>query len=167
MALIVETGQGVSGSNSYVSLEDARSFAANRGLQLSTDDAVAETQLVRAFDYIESLETFYAGYRVFRETCFPRNDLWVNGFAVGNDEIPSHVKYAQVHVALAIHAGLNPQPNVVLSRQVIREKVGDLERQFSSSSTSAAFLPRVSAASALLVQLFTSGSSAQLYGMRG
>ena len=76
------------------------------------------------------------------------------------------MKYAQVHVALAIAAGLNPQPNVTLSKQVIREKVGDLEREYTSSGSTMSFVPRISAAQTLLSQLFANGGG-QMYVIRG
>lgn len=43
MAIIVEDGTGVTGANSYISLADARTYATNRGFELSADDTIAET----------------------------------------------------------------------------------------------------------------------------
>jgi hypothetical protein len=53
--LVVEDGSGVVDANSYTDLADARAYLALRGLALSVTDGTAETQLIRAMDYIEAL----------------------------------------------------------------------------------------------------------------
>lgn len=54
MAIVVEDGTGVSGANSFVSLADARTYAADRGVTLSEDDAALSPLLHKAMDYLES-----------------------------------------------------------------------------------------------------------------
>jgi len=54
MAIVVEDGTGVSGANSFVSLADARTYAADRGVTLSEDDAALSPLLYKAMDYLES-----------------------------------------------------------------------------------------------------------------
>lgn len=53
MALVVETGAGVAGANSYLTVAELRAFAADRGLTLPVPDASVESLLIQAADYLE------------------------------------------------------------------------------------------------------------------
>jgi len=97
MTLIVEDGSIVAGANSYTSLVDARDFLGSIGYQLNIDDAIAEQQLIRGFAYINSFETSYQGCRVSatQEGSFPRIGVYLNGFPVESNTIPSQIIQAQ------------------------------------------------------------------------
>lgn len=97
MALIVEDGSIVANANSYISLADARTYLATLGYSLSADDVTAEQELVRAYDYVNSFEGSYQGYRVdsAQTGSFPRYDVYLNNFLVDSNEIPETLKQAQ------------------------------------------------------------------------
>jgi len=95
MALVVQTAEGVTGANSYVSLADARSIATLNGWTVSADDAELEADLRAAMIYLESMS--YQGARDTAELSFPRLYLYVDGF--GLDPIPSEIVTAQVRLA--------------------------------------------------------------------
>lgn len=163
MALIVENGTGIPGANSYVSLEDARSYAEARGIELAQDDFIAAQQLVNAFDVVEGYERRFSGERVFPATAFPRKYLWVNGFRVESDVIPIQLVYAQVQFAVAINAGFDLTPIVSQSDFVIREKVGPIETEYATPGQSqTSTVPYVTAAIKNLQALFGSGNPNQL-----
>lgn len=134
MALIVEDGTGLSNANSYVSVADARTWAADRGLTLPTDDAVLSSYLIQATDFIGSYETQFKGERTVPATqalSWPRNCVDLFGVDLPNNVIPQQLVAAQVQAAVAITAGVVLQPNMQASDYVIREKVGPLETEYS------------------------------------
>lgn len=53
MALIVETGTGVAGAQTYVSVTDFRTYATARGITLPVADATVEQLLIKAVDHLE------------------------------------------------------------------------------------------------------------------
>lgn len=166
MALIVENGSGVPGANSYVSLADARLYAAARGLTIAEDDATAETQLVRAFDMIEGFERRFGGSRVYATSAFPRRDLWIYGVRADEDGIPYQAIYAQVQFAVAIESGVDLTPVISLGNMVIREKVGQLETEYAEPTSASALVPHVTAAMTNLSALFGTGNQRQLMLVR-
>jgi hypothetical protein len=106
--LTVEDGSIVAGADSYLSLADARTDATNRGLTLSADDTIAESQLRQAYYYLTSnYERLMQGFRVSAEQTgmMPRNFMEAYGFHVANDSIPTAFKQAQVNVAAVVAGG--------------------------------------------------------------
>ena len=106
--LIIEDGSVVAGADSLVSLADARTDAANRGLTLSADDTIAEAQLRQAYYYLTSnYERVIQGYRVSPDQTglLPRNYMEAYGFDVASDSIPTAFKQAQVNAAAVIASG--------------------------------------------------------------
>ena len=83
MALIVETGSGVSGANSYVSLSDAQAFIDARELSVS----LTEGHLLRAMDSLAGVEL--------------RSDAI-------NSSVPQGLINAQIWLAFYIASGHDP-----------------------------------------------------------
>ena len=108
MALIVETGTGLPNADSYITLADARVYAANYGLALPADDAEAEIALREGCQYIELQESRYTGYRVStsQALAWPRTDA-VNGFGAQypDNVVPIQLGRAQVAAAAEYGAG--------------------------------------------------------------
>lgn len=76
MALIVEDGTGLVDSDSYISLADARTFAANYGITLPTDDTEAEITLRKGTQYVDLQEDCFVGDRLndTQALAYPRDD---------------------------------------------------------------------------------------------
>lgn len=158
MALVVEDGTGVVGAESYLSVEDARAILAKRGQALPTDDAEAEPLLIRAMDYIESLEPRFKGSRTSttQALAWPRSGVIVNGAALGSDVIPSQLKQAQARLAFdAQTLDLMPTSS---GRAVKRQKVDVIETEYMDGESAVA-QPQLTAAMAFLEPLFDAGSS--------
>ena len=124
MSLIVETGSIVAGADSYISLVDARTMAALYGWALPATDPAAEIALRNGANYVGVFESEMKGSRVSVEQSlpYPRKDVNVYGFYLGETEIPTPLKLAQVAAAVEIGAGLDPRAStdgrVVASEQV-------------------------------------------------
>jgi hypothetical protein len=68
MALVVETGVGLSNAESYVAVADFKTYADARGLDYSSasTDALIEQALRRATAYIDTYQARFPGYRTNR-----------------------------------------------------------------------------------------------------
>lgn len=133
MTIIVEDGTIVTGANSYVTEAELTAFATARAITLSSD-YTTEQLLILAMDYIESLE--YKGVkRLYTQPLqWPRVDVWIDGYYNNADNIPKELKNGLMQTAIAISNGNNPLAET--ERKTVREKVGELEVEYASSSSS-------------------------------
>ena len=106
MATIVETGAGLTNSNSYISDADFAAYATSMGVTVSGTAAIL---LLKA-----------------------RTDATVDGFLTPSDAIPKLLKDLQCEVAIAIDSGIDPLADV--SRAVKKEKVDVIEVEYMANS---------------------------------
>jgi hypothetical protein len=133
MTIIVEDGTIVTGANSYVSEAELTAFASSRAITLSSN-YTTEQLLILAMDYIESLE--YKGIKRLhtQPLQWPRVDVYIDGYYNNTENIPKELKNGLMQTAVAISNGYNPLAETI--RKTVREKVGDLEVEYASSSSS-------------------------------
>lgn len=108
MTLIIEDGSVVAGADSYESLADARVDAANRGLSISDDDTIAESQLRQAYYWIANqYENQFQGYRIsqLQTGSLPRGGMVAYGFSVASNSIPKEFILAQTNIAASVNDG--------------------------------------------------------------
>ena len=98
MALIVEDGTGLVDSDSYISLADARTFAANYGITLPADDTEAEITLRQGTQYVDLQEDCFVGDRLTdtQALAYPRNN---------NSGMPAALGKATVYAAAEFALG--------------------------------------------------------------
>lgn len=125
ISLIVETGAGIVNANTYATVSDARDFALNRGVVLSSNDDEIAALLIKASDYIDSLEPEFAGVRVSgaQALAFPRLGL--------TPVLPAAIKKAQLQAVLEQHGGVILMPSFVASDYVVEETVGPITTKYS------------------------------------
>ncbi|MBT9158780.1 MAG: hypothetical protein DDT26_00027 [Dehalococcoidia bacterium] len=179
MPIVVEDGNGLVDSNSYVSSAFARAFAAERGITLpvvpSSGVDPVDALLVKAKDYMEALEPRFKGERTdanvathLQALSWPRKGVTVGCSArlVRENEIPARIKEAQCHLVVAQNAGFDLQPAIDPNRGVVkREKVDVLETEFFSPKEVGAgygAAPTFPAVDAALAGFVRSGHSAVL-----
>ena len=158
MAIIVEDGTHVDNANSFVDVATCRTFCSARGLTLPTADAEVEVLLIKAMDYLQSLETKFQGSRenTGQELVFPRKNISFFGESI-TGEIPLVLKNAQCR--LAYDWSKNDLQKTGTDREVLKTKLGPMEKQFAETgSTSPQFTPV--AALDMLEPLFDSDSVA-------
>ena len=156
MALIIEDGTGVDNANSYISVAEARSFASLRSLILPASDSAVEVVIVKAFDYLESLD--YKGNHANppQSAEFPRRDLYLQGVLFAQNEIPNKLKQAQSQLTYeAVNTDLQPTGN---GKEVIKEKVDVVEVQYSEKGINVA-RPTFTTVNSFLKDLLKSGLS--------
>lgn len=136
--LTVETGSNVTGANSFISLDDADTYFEDRGdtTWSATGDDAKEQALVRAVDYLDSLN--WKGYRT-NETqplCWPRSGVKDrDGYSIDIDDIPQVVKDAQCEAAKRELTTGTLQPDIVAGGQPIRERVDVVEVEYAKGAT--------------------------------
>tara|TARA_R110000772_G_scaffold268452_1_gene395601 strand:+ start:35468 stop:35971 length:504 start_codon:yes stop_codon:yes gene_type:complete len=108
MAVTVEDGTIVTGADSYVTRANYITFAASIGITIA-DDAAADVQLVKAFIYLNGLESALKGIRTLKAqtSAYPRDGLVIEDYSWLNTEIPRQVILAQELLALDINAGID------------------------------------------------------------
>lgn len=128
--LVVEDGTGLENSNTYVASATLTTYATDRGKTIS---GVAADLLIQAKDYMESLQ--YKGIKNTRDQAlqFPRTGVVIDGYTLDSDVIPQAIKNAQCEIAIAIDEGNDPSQD--LPQKAVRKKVGDLEIEYSPSSS--------------------------------
>jgi len=116
MALTVETGTGVPGADSYISLADANTYVSNHGnsaVWSAATDATKEQTLRLATQYIDlKYGDRFKGYKTWNTQAKRQNLQWPRGGAIDNDgyeypddAMPACLVSAVVEAALRIIAG--------------------------------------------------------------
>lgn len=156
MALIIEDGTCVDNANSYITVAEARAFASLRSLILPSSDSEVEVLIVKAFDYLESLD--YKGNHANppQSAEFPRRDLYLQGVLFSESQIPYKLKQAQSQLTYeAVNIDLQPTGN---GKEVIKEKVDVVEVQYSEKGINVA-RPTFTTVNSFLKDLLKSGLS--------
>ena len=167
MALIVEDGSVVAGADSYQSLADARTDAANRGLTLNADDTIAETQLRQSYYWLtNTYEPQLQGLRVSAEqtASLPRSGMVAYGFSVSSDEVPNNFKFAQVNAAASVEGGADLNAITVGSDLSSFEVVGTYKESYQDASSGISHILPYMPAVADFVKPYTKSSLNQSTG---
>lgn len=131
MALVIEDGSVVSGANSYVTTDEYRTWANNRGLDVEAN-SLLERSILRAMDYFEQLQFIGNKANENQPLQWPRTEALIDGYYADATEIPAPVKtalYEAIKVEIDGYSELNN-----LDRRTIKEKIGDIEVQYASNS---------------------------------
>ena len=123
--IIVEDGTIVPNANSFVTIEEARLYAMNRGVILDANDDIVAAFMIEAVDYLNSKENCYKGERISeeQELCFPRTEF--------KTLIPKALKNAQMQAVIERHNGFDLLPTTSPTDYVIEETVGPLTTKYA------------------------------------
>lgn len=128
MALIIEDGSLVTGAQSYVSVAELNAYAMARGITIDGDP---EQLLLKAMDYLETLQ--YIGLKRTRDQGlqWPRANVFIDAYDFPDHEIPQELKNGQIEVALAEDAGNGPMQ--VITPGVKRERFDVFETEYQDN----------------------------------
>ena len=138
MSLVVETGQIISGAESYVSAADATTYHTNRGNTAWTGtDAVKEAALRKAAAYLDGhYRNRWKGCRVqtlIQPLEWPRESVVVQGgYTFPSNSIPQRLKDAQCELALRALSG---DLATDAASNVKREKIDVIETEYFAGTT--------------------------------
>lgn len=155
ITIIVETGSGVANANSYVSVSEARDYAANRGVTLPVEDDEVAAFLIKATDYLESLACKYQGKKTdcAQSLQWPRTGVVICCVDVAGNAIPKELKQAQMALVLVQNEGLVLQPNITAGDFITEETVGPITTKYANP-IQAGITPQFTSVESLLQPLF-------------
>lgn len=187
LTLTPEDGTGVSAANTYASLAEIKTYAANRGVDLSSVDG---SQIIAwafiAMDMIESFRDQFKGVKTavvdinFEGLLqWPRaiqlsSAVWsefsslvspnvqIDGIDVGPNEIPQLLKDAQCQLVIEQNNGISLRPTSSPNATVKLVKVGPITREFFSADNQ----PLIPAFDALIKPLLSDQSGEFLHSVR-
>lgn len=138
MSLIVEDGTGVSGADSYITLEYAASYhsALGNAAWAAATSEQQEVALRRAAQYLD-FNYYWRGVKTAQTNAreWPRYDcLDKDGYAIASNVIPTEIKNAQAELGLRALAG-DLLADVSGGSSVIREKVDAIEVEYEKGQS--------------------------------
>lgn len=136
MNIIIETGEGLPDSNTYVGTDEAKAFAKARGWSLPCDNEDVQALMLRAMDYIETFSHQFTGCRVSKTQAlsWPRESAYVAGEPVSINAIPKQLKLAVIYAMVAYNDGLDPTSNKSGEPFITRESVDVLRIDYAIDS---------------------------------
>ena len=156
--LIIEDGTNVANANSFATSDEMEAYAALRGLTVPSGHDKLEYLLVKAADYLFSLEDDFKGSRTNTTQVmpFPRDYITVFDLDISGT-IPDILKQAQCRIAY--DAISNDLQATGAGRVIKKEGVGPLVVEYGDDGVSD---PQVNldAALTILKPLLNSGSTA-------
>lgn len=164
MALIVETGAGLSNAESFASVAYFKTYFANIGTDISALSDTRIEQLLRlGTNYMEQrFRHRWDGYKATstQALSFPRAWLQIKDAPFGNsseyypqNEVPAIVVKACCEYSFRANAG-DLMPDI--TQQVLSEKVDAIEVQYDKYSSQSPGYPAIEA---WLAQFFSAGSA--------
>ncbi|MFU2207222.1 DnaT-like ssDNA-binding protein [Solidesulfovibrio sp. C21] len=178
MALVVETGAGVTGAQTLADTAYADAYFTLRAISDWTgEDAAKEAALVRAMGYLWGLSWLGAPVKYNQPLCWPRVGVPINqgctrsyyqdGFLMGqtytgywpSNEIPDAILQAQCEAALRYLAGTDMLPDLARGGQIVMKRVDIITTQYASGAPAGT---RFQAVEALLRPFLKSSASVDL-----
>lgn len=152
--ITVEDGTGKANATSYVSEADFNTYIGERGNSLGGENGDATQVLIKAMDYLETLN--FRGSRSSRTQAllWPRYDVVLDGVELLSSDIPQELINAQCIIAYEIDQGNDPQS--LIDRATKREKVDVVEIEYQDNASSA---PQIRKVINALAKLIAPGSS--------
>lgn len=149
-AIIQETGQQSTTANSYVTVAGYNQYLEDRYSRVAPAEDDALRYIYRAMTYFESLT--FIGDKATEDQAlqWPRSDVSIDGYGIDSDEMPSEVLIAIYEISYGYESGFGIDNPV--SRETIKEKVGELEVEYKSSSAERTLLPAATQAIRKLVK---------------
>tara|TARA_R110000803_G_scaffold95344_2_gene163216 strand:- start:2422 stop:2904 length:483 start_codon:yes stop_codon:yes gene_type:complete len=151
MPLIIEDGSIVPNADSYITVAEYETWIDGRDLVHTGHNQVAtiEEHIRRATDYFEALNLKGVKSTQNQSLQFPRYGLWIDDYPINSNEIPPVLKKALYEITYADERGYGLFNTI--ARKTKREKVGDLEIEYTNNSSSYITAPSVAAYIAKLI----------------
>jgi len=133
-----EDGTGLANATSYATEAELAAYNTERAITLTATYGTPSEILIKAIDYLESKVFIGSKLTKAQALQWPRFGAVVDGYYLDSDSIPLLLKEAQMEIAIGIDGGTNPLANQ--ARETKREKVGDIEVEYSGSAQATTYL---------------------------
>lgn len=150
MAIIIEDGTQVVGANSYATVAQLATYAADRHVTVTAAGAVL---LIKAMDALEHKNFVGTKANPDQALQWPRLGVQIDGYNIASNTIPANLINSQIELAIAIDGGDNPLANQ--GRETVREKIGDIEVEYGKSAHATTYLAAAEAKLSGLVKKLT------------
>ena len=149
MAITVENGTLVANANSYVSVANFTAWADARGVTYPALPEL-EQKILRAMDYIESLDFVGQKHEETQALQWPRDYVYIDGYSIDSDVIPEQVRKA---VYEAVKAEIDGDSRLTASeRETLVETIGNISVTYKNSAGMKRTIPGVTKALRKLVR---------------
>ncbi len=152
--ITVEDGTIVTNATSYISVANFATYAADRGITLTTVTGSQDELLIRAMDYLESQSFIGTKSTVGQSLQWPRINAYIDGYLVDSDAIPYDVVKSQCEIAIAMDAGYNPMST--LTTGIKSQQVDTLQVVYQDGASQA---PTIRAISISLKKIINAGGA--------
>jgi hypothetical protein len=135
MTMVIETGSGVTGANSYCTMTFTSAYFVDIGKssEWTTLATGQESALIRSCYYMENLDWLGLKALSTQPLEWPRRGVTdKNGYYVSATGIPLQIKWVQSELAIRFLNGDDPLPDQDATGNIIREKVDVIEIQYES-----------------------------------
>ena len=154
-ALVIETGSQSTTANSYITVDNYKTYRDDRyGVGNNPSNDQITQYIYRAMGYFETLN--FKGFKASEEQAlqFPRQDLVIDGYSIQTDEIPKQVLTALYELTYAYEAGT--PPDAAVSRETQIETIGNISVTYKNRSAEKVITPAVTNALKKLIKAPTS-----------
>jgi len=138
MAIVVETGAGLTNSNSYVTEAEVTAYASDRGVTLTETVSVL---IYKAMDYLQTLDYIGTKYSEEQALLWPRDGVYIDGYYIERSTIPQELKNGQMLLCMSIDAGVDPMTS--LTRATKKEKLDTLEVEYMDNAATRTLITSV------------------------
>jgi len=140
-AIIIEDGTAKSNSNTYASVSQLTTYAADRNITLTGTYGDETEVLYKAMDFLEALPFIGYKYTDAQALQWPRYGVVIDTYDVLTTEIPQQLITAQLAIAIAIDQGFDPLARYARTQEQV--KVGPIMVKYSKSASSVPTDPAV------------------------
>lgn len=171
MTLIIENGTIVANANSYVSVAVLNDYLSSIGVTTTASDAVKESYLILAMQYLEVLRNKFKGSKVssLQTLQWPRQYVQIDGFNVAITTMPTELIKAQCQLVVEQIKGnpLFPAAKTVVGEgAVIENIIGPLTKKFATSNQLSSTTPILFASVNAFLNVLTNSYSGSLNTVR-
>lgn len=134
MAFVAEDGNGLEDAVSYVSLQAFKTYAEDRGITLSGDDAALQGALIASTDWISSnFSEEWKGFPSFAQQAldWPRMGIEANGVVQGLDYMPPQLIKATCALAVEALKGELWNNQTGTGQQVIEKTIDTITTKYN------------------------------------
>jgi len=141
--IIIEDGSNVPGANSYLTVAELDTYAADRGVIIAASDKTI--LLIEAMDYLESLLYIGLKHNTDQTLQWPRVNVVIDGFLIGTNIIPELLKDGQAEVALAIDNSESPLQDIERVQQSVSVGKGAVAVTYANNSQATTIVRKINA----------------------
>jgi len=137
MALVIESGSGVPGAESFATADELVTYAANFGKTIPAEPIQLEALLRRAALQMDAMPWKGSAASRDQSLSWPRANVKRNGWVLPPDQIPPQIKAGQMALAAEIHADDLAPPELKKGAVTMDRVDGAVTRQYAEASASA------------------------------